>query len=688
MNHFQIKEEQLQQKTSFIEKLEQLEENMNPILKRIKQIQNNIIIIGESGAGKNSSMNYELLQFKPIKEKFDTYFKVSEDCTKSETEVPQIEKISDIFQLSDIPGLQDQKEINDNKFRNLIEILDQLQENDFTLTFLLTFVEEYQTKGYLCNSIQELLVLKETKLTDKAKQLRKRTLDRQQSRILILSQPIDYESEIYQFNQEELKLIQSSIFKEELFQKWNLVFNFTDVNKQDIKTQQQQLEIQLNNVWNCLYEVSLKNQIIKNSFILPLEQQDQVSNDELEQNYKKKYLYRLQQINYLRQLLQQKELDNQYENHINELKNITTILEVDQQLSTIRIFCSFMIFIYSFIQFQVDHSLTQPGLSIYIKTKEFVVTCQNYAQINLKGNDGARIHPSKASQEMINPKNGENGKSGNNGQNGGNLYVDSQLYHYMGLLIIDVSGGNGSDGQNGGDGQDGENGKDADPRPVNEKNQAYRVDLLEKIVEDKDIENIEQQMLYKKQFHEQKQQIEKSQSNSLNKFTIVFLENKGTPGDKGGNSGAGGIGGLKGLKGQQLIDQDGSEGTKGIDGRPGKGGLKGKSYKRAYWDVKYYKGSMSKSQLFFFIAGSIFTLGTLFLVQLLSILHGHWLTNGDFIQEITRADDGKVNVVKKELREKEKENFAKYIHQFKQFFEIEQQRHNSSIFQHLMNGLT
>lgn len=86
-----------------------------------------------------------------------------------------------------------------------------------------------------------------------------------------------------------------------------------------------------------------------------------------------------------------------------------------------------------------------------------------------------------------------------------------------------------------------------------------------------------------------------------------------------------------GLKGQvklknfnhklkKLIDLDGSNGNPGHPGIVGKGGLQGRNYKRAYWDVKYYKGDISKTKIFFFVAGSILTLGTVFVGLSLSSL--------------------------------------------------------------------
>ncbi|KAM3146076.1 hypothetical protein pb186bvf_001733 [Paramecium bursaria] len=744
------------EKPPFIQQLEQLEENINPILQRIKYIQNNIIIIGESGAGKSTLCNimmnknlifkYEQMQFKPIEEVGQLQFKISSDCTMSQTNVPKVEQISDNIQICDVPGLQDTKsglndiltslniqlivnnshaiqivlvipakEFTDNKFKNLIEILNQFQENTFTLTFLITHADEYQTKEFFCEELEKLLDLQETKFTNKAKQLLKRSLINKEERIMMLQQPIESEQEdLYSFNQDQIKSIQKNLLSQQYFDKLNLVFSFTDVNKQEIKAQSKiLLEIQ-DQIWKILFKVSIKRYIMQRSFLLPNDKQKEQYLCELEKNYKKQCFQNLDNINHLRLLIPEyNQLDNQYENHINELKNITNILEVDQQLSTIRIFCSFMsisklsqilqkhnqfdkVFIYSLIQFQVDQSFTYPGLSIYIKTKEFVVTSQNYVQINLKGNDGARIHPSKAGQEMINPKNGENGKSGNNGQNGGNLYVDSQLYHNMDLLIIDVSGGNGSDGQDGGDGQDGENGKDADQQHVDQKDTKYQVDYLEQIIEEKNQQNQNEDQA-ENNLPVKQEDILQQESNTLNKFNVVLLEQKGYPGSVGGNSGVGGIGGLKGFKGQvnlttlhkpaKLIDQDGSNGVNGKNGIVGKGGLQGKNYKRAYWDVKYCEGGLSKTKIFLYVIGSIFSFGTLFMGLSLASLaqflfkDGNWLTNGDFIQENIRADDGKINVRKSQIRLIEKVDNIKNISEFNQFVVNQRGRRNSSIYQ-------
>ena len=131
-------------------------------------------------------------------------------------------------------------------------------------------------------------------------------------------------------------------------------------------------------------------------------------------------------------------------------------------------------------------------------------------------------------------------------------------------LTIDVSGGDGGDGQDGGSGLDGEKGIDGDLEEIEQR--------LEKcLVHYDQEEDIYERVVWCY-------------------FLYVSL---GSAGTMGGNAGSGGLGGSKGKVGQveflnlklpatNIVDQNSKAGTKGKDGISGRGGQNGIICKGVY----------------------------------------------------------------------------------------------------------
>ncbi|MBL9029258.1 MAG: hypothetical protein JNK42_02155 [Caedimonas sp.] len=233
--------------------------------------------------------------------------------------------------------------------------------------------------------------------------------------------------------------------------------------------------------------------------------------------------------------------------------------------------------VYSLNSLFVDKDIAMPGINLTLISPEWHIVDRRI--INLKGKPGDAHQQEKADDGVVSQHpNGKDGLPGLPGYSGGRLYGKGKEFFDLSHLTVDVSGGNGGQGQSGGDGakgRDGEEGNLVDVQERKEENLFSR----KKIKAEKVKDYVEKGVKFFLTFND--------------KFKEVYKS--GTSGEKGGNAGQGGIGGLGGKSGSVFIDsqlpenenpditqKDGPRGSNGQAGTPGVGGKHGRQYRGVY----------------------------------------------------------------------------------------------------------
>ncbi|KAM3126716.1 hypothetical protein pb186bvf_021179 [Paramecium bursaria] len=707
------------------------------ILPKINLSQYNIFFIGKSGGGKSTCVNgisgkkvmFQLDEgscFIPDKLLSEIYFPIADDSFESKTKEAQEIQLSEDYQVWDLPGYQDsrtaqedlrniiiKKLIIDNSNKSqivillpeaqltgdkggfLIDIINLLSDDGIIPTIFVSFANEDLDLEFVCCEFKKFITNEETILTKKGKELLQNVID--QNRVQLFKQPVLVNDDIYELCQDNLKELRNLILQPKFFQKVSLKFQLLDDAKQLLK----QLCGNLSNELS-----SFENQIL--SGLLEIWEQRitdyrQVNTQKIKQlkfvnqKLQNSYSNQLKNIKILGQFIKEfNDLDDKVEGLKHQLESIVVQEQMVQQIDILKIFCAQMtikrlkeilknynnistVFVCSLFSFQIDDNFDCQGLSIFIKTKNFVVASQQNLYINLKGKDGM-MHVQKKADQNLNDKNGQNGMHGHNGQNGGNFFLTSEKYVNMNKLVINLSGGNGSDGQDGGDGKDGENGRDAQQKQVNMKEQ-----------------NCEQ-------FCEESDYTDELDIFTFNKENQIHYISKGTSGTQGGNAGRGGLGGLGGRKGTfkiasnqeacEIIYKDGISGQNGIDGKIGHGGINGKDYERKCYDIKLFEGidklthqseEMKKlrEKLGMWTFGTVQIVGSIF--QKL-IRDGKWIENGQY-NDNGHAQNGFLNQLFQDQQENLKQSyFEEYLEEFQIFIENVKIENSGPIYDHLLSN--
>nr|CAG8539249.1 1477_t:CDS:2 [Entrophospora candida] len=224
--------------------------------------------------------------------------------------------------------------------------------------------------------------------------------------------------------------------------------------------------------------------------------------------------------------------------------------------------------IYSLNSLFIDEDIDAPGIDLTLMSPKWHVVGKR--KISLKGKSGTQHQPSKAvdgiderdgNSEQIN---GLPGLPGLPGKNGGHFYAKGKKFFNLSSLTIDVSGGDGGQGQDGGNGGNGLDGSD----------------IGKEIVESRD----ESALVSRKKVTGN---IILSGMKFLLTFNNIFTEiyESCDKGHEGGNGGKGGKGGFEGKPGFVIIDSPfllsetptiskagSKKGENGTGGEPGKGG--------------------------------------------------------------------------------------------------------------------
>ncbi|KAF0530317.1 50S ribosome-binding GTPase family protein [Gigaspora margarita] len=199
-----------------------------------------------------------------------------------------------------------------------------------------------------------------------------------------------------------------------------------------------------------------------------------------------------------------------------------------------------------------------------------------------KINDETNNEISSDEEKIEEKMNGKDGLPGQPGYNGGNFYVKGSIFFDLSSLIINVSGGDGGQGQDGGDGAKGFDGADCGVDFIKQKK------ILALISREKmhTLSNKESGVVDK--------------AIVCTKFLLTFNDKHEEtyeyfdPGQKGGNGGRGGIGGIGGNPGSvefdspsQLIEnpiilKECKRGADGKRGNAGRGGKNGPKYRGVY----------------------------------------------------------------------------------------------------------
>ncbi|KAM3146073.1 hypothetical protein pb186bvf_001730 [Paramecium bursaria] len=743
-----MQDQQIDQDQQFIESLrQQILHFQQETLPKINQSTMNVFFVGKSGGGKSTLLNGicdrkiifqkdEGCCFIPDQQQSQMYFEIADDQSESKTKDPKVIQLNDSYQIWDLPGYQDsrsaeedlknliiKKLIIDNSNQTqivivlqecqltgdkgcfLLDILNILSEDNIIPTLVISFANEDLELEFIQEQLQKYISNDQTILTQKGKILLQKVVD--QNRVQLFNEPIliDNQTDYYELSQENLKQLKSFIFQPQFFQKVSMKFQLLDDAKQKLKqiclklkNDLQRFENQIFTELLQIWELKITDYSKQNTWkILQLENQNQ--------RLAILYSNQLNNIKILGQFIEEfNELEDEALKIRQQVEKIVIQEQIIQQVTTLRIFCGQMnitrlkeilkgyinidtIYIYSLFSFQVDDNFEFSGLTFCIKTKNFIVASQTMMTINLSGKNG-NILTEKKAQQNLNGKNGVNGLNGNNGQNGGNFILDSQEYGNMDNLIINLSGGNGSDGQDGGDGQDGENGSDAQQKSVNMKqNDCER---HEEVIDYDGIDYF-----------------------TLNKEKHIELTSRGTIGSQGGNAGKGGKGGLNGLKGLfniknnqgacKIIENDGIQGKEGFNGKIGKGGINGKDYTRKLYDIQYEglgldklvenqfnqqivegKEYQFKGKRFWFTIVNFGIIQNIGSAAQIKWKDGKWMTEGQFIDK-GRAQDGLINSEFENQQEiRIESNYKEQLENFQVFIQNQQNEHKGKIYNDLL----
>ncbi|CAG8786622.1 29223_t:CDS:2 [Gigaspora margarita] len=302
----------------------------------------------------------------------------------------------------------------------------------------------------------------------------------------------------------------------------------------------------------------------------------------------------------------------------------------DQELSEINIFSLNSLFI--------DKDINAPGINLTMISPQWRVIGKRI--INLKGNSGFSHKPNKANdgipstkdeqinndneklindeqinnddEKLINDEkinyntsdkisfideqniNGEDGLPGLPGYCGGNFYGKGNTFFNLSSLTINVSGGDGGQGQDGGNGANGLDGNNFGEEFV--KNKEYSALMSREKVKIFPSDEEKARFLDK---------VIKC-AEKCAKFVITFNDKHEetyeyfNPGQKGGNGGRGGIGGFGGKPGIVLFDsssklletpiifKESERGINGKGGKPGLGGKHGQKYRGVYINERIF----------------------------------------------------------------------------------------------------
>ncbi|CAG8481471.1 23625_t:CDS:1, partial [Dentiscutata erythropus] len=292
-----------------------------------------------------------------------------------------------------------------------------------------------------------------------------------------------------------------------------------------------------------------------------------------------------------------------------------------QRFSEINVYCLNSLFI--------DEDIIAPGVNLsFISPRWYVI---GKRRINLQGLSGPSHKTSKAKNgktdqrgakievENINKEkeaskemNGENGLPGLPGHNGGHFYAIGNYFFDLSSLTINVSGGNGGQGQDGGDGAKGLSGSDHVKTFVEERLEKVLASRLKLSGDSRQkIAN-----LFNPTMLSIKGNSDSAATANLLKRTILlndmYLETYEAcdKGQKGGNGGQGGKGGYKGNTGSVMfanydslvekpvvLKREGKDGINGKRGSPGSGGRNGHTYRGIYLSEKVLPGLRGYKEL-------------------------------------------------------------------------------------------
>ncbi|CAG8769974.1 7319_t:CDS:1 [Cetraspora pellucida] len=181
--------------------------------------------------------------------------------------------------------------------------------------------------------------------------------------------------------------------------------------------------------------------------------------------------------------------------------------------------------------------------------------------------------------------NGEDGLPGLPGYNGGNFYGKGNTFFNISSLTIDVSGGDGGQGQDGGNGAKGFDGSDCGEVFVKNKNVSALISRKKVNLFSDEGEALDKVIRYTEKIVKLVLTV-----NNKHEEIYEFFD----PGQKGGDGGRGGIGGIGGRPGFVVLNssykllenpnilKESKQGLNGKGGRPGLGGKNGQKYRGVY----------------------------------------------------------------------------------------------------------
>ncbi|CAG8575190.1 13644_t:CDS:1 [Dentiscutata heterogama] len=212
-----------------------------------------------------------------------------------------------------------------------------------------------------------------------------------------------------------------------------------------------------------------------------------------------------------------------------------------------------------------------------------------------KINDEA-INEISSTEERIEEKmNGKDGLPGQPGYNGGNFYAKGCIFFDLSSLTINVSGGDGCQGQDGGDGAKGFDGIDCGEDFVKNKENSALISR-EKIRALSSRGNEKAGVVNKALVCTVKFTKFLFTFNDKHEETYEYFD----PGQKGGNGGRGGIGGIGGKPGSVIFDspsqllespiilKESKRGANGKRGNAGHGGKNGPKYRGVYINERVF----------------------------------------------------------------------------------------------------
>ncbi|KAM3128150.1 hypothetical protein pb186bvf_019749 [Paramecium bursaria] len=457
--------------------------------------------------------------------------------------------------------------------QNIIQLMNLIAQKDLPASIIISKVPPKQKLQNLVDKLQTQLGQEEVIYSDEAKEILDQIIKNKRIQLLYYPQQVE---DNQQFKKESIDLIKELVFDKKNFIKVKLEYRFLPSQQLIINDYMQQLKNKLNEIGNQIIKETVQNNI--NIITRNISDQElyKNENDYLELLKQKDKYIGYQQI--FQQITNQCQ-DTDIYTQIRKINEFFTNKDVRIIQNQLYINCASItlselksiynsnrniqeIYIQSHCQFVVECDIEMPGVHVFIKCTYFSVVKQSL--INLKGQPGQSISEQARSGDEKNIH-GDVGQDGNQGEAGGIFYVDAQKYFSIEKLIIDISGGDGGNGQDGGDGlngNDGENGK---------------------------AEEVEQRL------KECEVEVQQQQYHIVDIFHYYYLSS-GKPGGIGGDSGCGGIGGQSGAKGvvhfhylqaiNQIIIDNSKIGLNGKNGKPGSGGQNGLDYVGLYQDFK------------------------------------------------------------------------------------------------------